>query len=126
MTNSALKNLRMKHSLEVHNKEETIKQETIEHIRKIPNYMLLKNDIELILYVCNIVENTAKSVDNKKPDKKELVMTIMTLAFSLQKAEQEVVEKAIDFLHNNKKIKKMSFMKQIGYAVADWAIRRVL
>lgn len=119
-------NTKMKHSLCVHNKYETIKHALINHIRTIPGYELLYNDPEMVLWVCNVVENSAEPVDKKKPDKKELVMTIMTLCFNLQKDKQEAVEKTIEFLWSNKKIKKMSIVKKAGNYIYDWLQRKIL
>lgn len=123
---TAINNIKMKHSLARHNKAETIKHALVEHIRKIPGYELLANDPELILWVCNVVENTAEKIDDKKLDKKDMVMTIMTLAFNMQKDKQDAVDKTIEFLWSNKKIKKVSLIKKIGLGLYDWASRRLL
>lgn len=120
-------NVKMKHSLAIHNKEENIKHEIVKHIRDIPNYQLLVDDPELLLWICNVVENAyTEYVDKVKPDKKELVITIMTLAFSLPKPEQERLDKAIQFLWNNKKIKRTALIKKAGRCLYSWLERRIL
>lgn len=121
------KNVKMKHSLAIHNKEENIKHEIVKYIREIPNYLLLVDDPELLLWVCNVVENAyTEYVDKVKPDKKELVTTIMTLAFNLQKQEQDKLDKAIQFLWNNKKIKRTAIVKKVGRCFYSWLERRIL
>lgn len=124
---SALLNVKMKHSLATFNKEEVIKQKIIEHIRAIPNYEHLKFDPEAVLYVCNLVEESyTQYIDGKKPNKKNLVVTIMTLLYCMKPEEQKNVEQTIDFLWNNKKIKKVKMIKKIGGVLWDWAVRRIL
>ena len=127
MDEKILDQIEMKHSLALHNKEESIKQALIQKINKIPNNHLLKNDPELICWLCCAIENAYdKYIDNVKPDKKNIATTIMTLVFNLQKAEQDAVEKTIQFLWNNKKIKKIKLYKKVGLAIYDWACRRIL
>ena len=124
---NAILNVKMKHSLATFNKEEVIKHKIIEHIRAIPSYEHLKYDPECVLYVCNLVEEAYdKYIDGKKPDKKNLVVTIMTLIFCMRPEEQKNIEQTIDFLWNNKKIKKVKMIKKIGGVLWDWACRRIL
>lgn len=124
---SALLNVKMKHSLATFNKEEQIKQKIIEHIRSIPNYEHLKFDPECVLYVCNLVEEAySEYIDKIKPNKKDLVTNILTLVFCMKPEEQKNVEQTIQFLHNNKKIRKVKMIKKIGGVIWDWACRRIL
>lgn len=119
--------VQMKHSLALHEKEEAIKQALIQKINKIPNNHLLKHDPEIILWCCNILEEAYQVyIDGKKPDKKNIVTTIFTLVFNLTKPEQEAVEKTIQFLWNNKRIKRVKLHKKVLNTVWDWACRRIL
>lgn len=123
----AFKNVKMKHSLAIHNKEENIKHELVKYIREIPNYQLLQHDPELLLWICNMVENSyTEYVDKVKPDKKELVMTIMTLAFNLRNEDQDALDKSVQFLWNNRKIKRTALVKKVGRCLYGWLERRIL
>lgn len=62
---------------------------------------------EFLLLVCNLVEHMV----NKKKfkiDKKALVIDVLNAIFSLNPAEKTTAENNIEFLWNNKNIKKVS------------------
>jgi hypothetical protein len=65
----------------------------------------------LVLTVCNIVENYISNGNKKKIDKKQLVVDALNKVFSYSENEKMLVASLIDFLFNNGKIKKLSFLK---------------
>ena len=77
-----IKHLNLKHSA----KEVMMKNEVIDfivkEIQKIPGYGDLRNNLELIRYVCNIIENLIVN-NNEKIDKKESVVSIICQLFSI-------------------------------------------
>lgn len=96
-------------------KNEILKNEIIDFIsndlKKIPNYLNLKNDIEIIRHICNIIENL---IDNNKEkiDKKQLVIDVLCQTFSITKEdEKKALANQIQFLFDNKFIKKISTLK---------------
>lgn len=124
---SVLGLVKVKHSLATHEIENVIVQKIVTRIRAIPAFELLRQDPEIVLYACNLLENAyTKKVDGKKVDKKELIVRAMTLTFCLKPEEQPAVEKCIDFLWANKKIKRISLIKKIGHYTWDWCSRRLL
>jgi len=80
----------------------------LKDIQKIPNYYNLKNDIEILLHICNLVENLI-SKNKGAIDKKQLVIDIICQVFCISSdAEKDAVAKQIQFLYDNKLIKKIS------------------
>jgi len=91
-------------------KKDILKVEIIDFVvkdlQKIPNYQSLKNDIEILLHICNIVENLI-SKNKGKIDKKQLVVDIFNQVFFLNETEKLALEKQIQFLFDNKLITKI-------------------
>ena len=96
-----------KNTLATHIKQNKIIDEVTEIITKIPNFMNLKMDPEVTVYVCNIIENLIKKEDKKEISKLNLATTILIKAWNLEEHELDNVIKQIKFLDNNGAIKKI-------------------
>ena len=85
---------------------------------KIPEFIKLKVgnsiELELILLLCNIVENAISNGNKHKIDKKQLVCDVIQRLFNLNPVELKAVEAQIDYLHNNSMIKKISRIYKFG------------
>jgi len=100
-----------KHNLKKHNIIFGLIDKIAENIKKIPNYESIRVEIELVLTVANIVENYVSKGNKKNIDKKQLVIDALNKVFSYSDDEKKMVSSLIDFLFNNGKIKKLSFVK---------------
>jgi hypothetical protein len=80
-----------------------------------PKYKL---DNELLTYIVNIVEHFVLKSD--KIDKKQFVLDFMKDNFSATQEELEVIGKAIEYLHSNKQIKKVSYYKLFKTFLKEW------
>jgi hypothetical protein len=118
--------LSLKNSLKVHNLFHDLLNKVSDIVLKLPNYRELKDDPEIVLLICNLVENfMTKNVS--KIDKKDLVICIYENVFGeLSNDEKTALEIHIQFLYNNKTIKRQKFYKIIGYIVYDYIKRRFL
>lgn len=106
-------------------KVDEIKREIIERIQKFPNYNAYKNDVEFLLLVCNMIEHLVFKKD--KIDKKQLLTEIYKQVFNnLSVDEQKALEQNIEFLWNNKKIKKVSYYKLFKTGLIEWCKKRFL
>ena len=98
----------------------------LKDIQKIPNYQSLKNEVEILLHICNLIENLI-SKNKQKIDKKKLVLDIMAQVFCCNSdSEREVLEKQIQFLYDNKLITKVTKFKQVAkkvFAVANFILK---
>ena len=102
--------------------ENTLIQSIVEKIKLIPQYDLLKNDIEICEHVCNLVENSITKNKNSKPiDKKQLVIKIMTQLFNLNlEADRIIVGQQIDYLINNNMIMKIPLAEKILKSIKNY------
>jgi len=73
----------------------------------------MRNNPELIKYICNLVENLIKK--KYKPEKKKIVLDIMKRIIPNFTANDEKnVSDIIEFLHGNGDIKKIRIIKYLG------------
>jgi len=95
----------------------------LKDIQKIPNSQSLKNDVEILLHICNLIENLI-SKNKQKINKKQLVIDIMTQVFYLNSDdEKNALEKQIQFLYDNKLIIKVTTLNQIlkkAFSIANF------
>lgn len=88
----------------------TIKKVKINVQNEIENHQALKNDIELTRYIANGVENEIP-YKSKNINKKNIVMEVHKQLFpDITEDELKGVESSIEFLLNNKMIKKTSWL----------------
>ena len=100
-----------KHALYDDIKKNVIIQKIIAEIQKIPDYSKYRVDLELITFIINQVENM---VTKKKQGvlKKDIVLTVFQKLFNTTPQEIKLLSDSIDFLANNKRIKKLSIYKK--------------
>jgi len=74
----------------------------------------LKQNPELIKYICNLVENAISK--KYEPDKKKIVLEILSrLVPNVNDADRKNVGDIIEFLHGNGDIKKIRLLKILGH-----------
>jgi hypothetical protein len=98
----------------------------LKDIQKIPNSQSLKNDVEILLHICNLIENLI-SKNKQKINKKQLVIDIMTQVFYLNSDdEKNALEKQIQFLYDNKLIIKVTTLNQVlkkAFSIANFIFK---
>lgn len=99
-------------------------------VKAIPNYLDLKLDNDLILYVCNIVENSDISkkskIKKKKIDKKEFVITILTRIFGYLDSDKKQVDRIIEHMYIKGDIKKIPILKKCKSLMFEWVKKKLL
>ena len=120
--NIPLPDIQMKHSFQAFAVENSLIKTIVDNIKLIPLYEQLKNDIEITEHVCNLVENIIVNNKSSKPiDKKQLVIKIMAQLFNLNSdADRKIIDQQIDYLINNKMIKKISLGSKILKSVKSY------
>lgn len=98
----------------------------IQKVQNINNFTELKNDLELLLYVCTIIENEIKQNKTKSISKKDIVIDILNQLFNISDDEKELFGKHIEFLHSNNLIKKVTDYEKIGRSVFNWVNKKLL
>ena len=110
----SLPDIHFKNNLKKHNVVFSLIEKIAEKIKLIPQYEKLRVEIELVKTVCNIVENMVvkKNKKQKQPiNKKELVVDALSLVFSYNEQEKQLIYSLIDYLFNNEQIKRLGYYK---------------
>lgn len=92
-------------------------------IGSLPPNVSYKNNNELILYVCKLVENIVCKKDNI--NKKDLVINILRPLLALTEPEAKLTGDIIEFLHSNGMIHKIKQVKKIKSSVVSWFKKKV-
>ena len=85
----------------------------VEKILEIKDYPSLKFENELLIFVCNCIEN-ALHTKKKKIDKKKLCLEIYDKVFTLNDKDREQISNSIDFLCDNLMIDIIPVYKKYG------------
>lgn len=123
-----LSDLKFKNSLKSYVIYNTLVQDINNIIReKIPNFDKLgKANNELILLICNVVENKITNNKKKKIDKKNLVIDVIHNLFCLSVDDRKNIGEIIQFLYDNNKIKKEKISKFVRKSLYNWIKKKVL
>ena len=114
-----------KHTLASHIEQNKIIDEITQIISQIPNFINLKMDPEVTVYVCNVIEQKIKGEHKKNVSKLNLATLILTKVWNLEENELDAVIKQIQFLNNNGGIKKVSKSKKYGKYLKQWIIKKL-
>lgn len=121
-----MEHFKFKKKLKTLNKIGNLTKLLVEKIHDMPRFNEeLRNDIELILYICNIIENEFTQTPSKTIDKKQIVIDILDKIFTLRAEEKTQLEKHIDFLHSNGQIKKVNYYEKI-LRFGGWCLSSIL
>ena len=119
-----------KNSLETHNNVETLVIDLTTKIRKIPNVLNLKLDIELTCYICNVIENEvgANNKTNKKIDKLDVFVRIVNEVFNgtITEEEKKILIGQVEYLLTNKKIKMLDPFIIWSGKVYNWIKSKII
>jgi hypothetical protein len=113
-----------KHSLRRSQKELKLIKALVMEFQKFENKMLLNKDIETLRFICSHLENTVNKSD--KIDKKQVVISVYKQVFGETDTDEDFIERSIEFLFDNNKIKKLSKLKKYIYPVGSFLLKRVL
>ena len=95
----------------------TVKQ-IVEEIQKIPKYNELKGNPEIVLMVCNCVENIIT--------KKDIVIEVIKTVFNLNDVEIKSLAATIECFWSNGMIVKMKDVEKVGKIIGGWFCRKFL
>jgi len=110
--------IQLKGNLKKHMHYYSLLNQICDLILKIPEIQKMKIhnsntiELELVLIVCNLIEN-AISPNNKKKlniDKQQLCVDIFIKIFNLTPLDIITLQNQIQYLYNNKMIKRISFL----------------
>jgi hypothetical protein len=113
--------IKLKNTLKSHYHYESVLKIISEKLVKIPELKTnFRLDPQLTLIVCNLLEYMIKDNKKLKINKKNLATRILTDIFELTIEEVEQVGSQIEFLHDNKQIKRANAVIEFGRTVLDF------
>src|ERR1700722_16808893 len=96
-------------------------------IKEIPQFERLGKSIDLVLLICNQIENLIK--DNKIKGDKNYKLDIAIKVFEklgFSKAEDVAfVTSSVNFLHSNKRIKEVKLVKKVYSFVSQLFVKKL-
>ena len=102
-------------SFKTHINKTELETELINYVKNIKDYLVLKTDLELLIYICTKIENSQKT--GVKYDKKDSVMKIYGTLFPLTADELKFIDTTINLLCKKGLIKKYSKYFSIGKSI---------
>ena len=116
--------INLKHSLLQESLINKIKNIVKEKIGDI-NLAKFRMDPQLTLLVCELIINLGDELGlTKDVNKNDLSLEILSSLYSLNPQEQQQIKQQIDFLSNNKQIKKVKLSKKIWASVCAWVLKK--
>jgi hypothetical protein len=111
-----LPNVKLKNSLENFVSQNTLVKQIVDFVKlNFENYDSLKYDLEFLEYILTLIKNVIKTKKQKNEiDKKEIIIKIFqTLYGRLEDNDKKALTNHVDYLINNKIIKKLKYYKKI-------------
>lgn len=96
----------LKNSLKQSVKFQSISDAIVERLKQVPDLEAQKLSLELISFICNLIEYYSKH--KYKINKENLLLFTLKRVVSLSEEEERVIKDAITYLHTNKLIKSVS------------------
>ena len=102
----------------------TVKQIVEEIQKKIPKYNDLRNNPEIVLMICNCIENIITKKDGC--NKKDIVIEVIKTVFNLNDVEIKSLAATIECFWSNGMIVKMKSVEKVGKIIGGWFCRKFL
>jgi hypothetical protein len=107
-------------------KKAEIINKIIKRVQDFPDFRNFKDDMETLLFVCMLVEHLViNKKDKEKIDKKELVIEVYEKCFGANQINKESIGRNVQFLFDNKRIKKISIVRIICGSLNEWFNRKI-
>jgi hypothetical protein len=103
-------------------KRAEIVNKIFDRLAKLPEIKSFKEDLEFLNFCCQIVEHSFEK-KKYKFDKKQIVIDVFIKLFGT--VNKELIEKNIQYLYDNKKIKKLGCISIWFGCLSEWWMRKV-
>ena len=121
----SMKKIVLKNTLKNHYSINALIELIVKQVKDIPDFEKLKQDIELILLVCSMIETISTDSDIKI-DKLEAIVGIYKQLFEMTTDDQLMLINIVNFLHQNKSfVYKKGVLFVVGKAVS-WLTRQAV
>ena len=105
-------------TLKNHIIENKIIEIIVEKVRNIPQYDKLQRNMDLVLFICDIIENlvfenNVKSKYKPKGYKLQIAQTAFDRLSWTKPEDKDFLNNAVSFLHSSGRIRKISLFKRL-------------
>lgn len=112
-------------NLKVHMKKCKAVDEVIQIIKGVPKLSQVRNDPELLKWLLEYVEDTLSTKVKSKLKVEDLIFEALCEVFpAMNENEKDVIKKSIEFLVNNKQIKKNGFVRKGFFKVLGYLFKK--
>ena len=102
-----------------------VKEIILKRLQEFPNVDKYKFNNEFLSLACSLIEHLVKKDD--KISKKELLLSIYDILFpGISLEEKQQISSNVEFLLDNKQIKKVGKYKLFKVGVQEWITRKFL
>lgn len=118
MEASILEFIKITPNLKNHIVENKIVEIIVEKVRAIPQFEKLQRNMDLVLFVCDVIENLChenniKSKHQPKGFKLQMAQTVFERLNWTKADDKDFLNNAVSFLHSSGRIKKVPFLKRL-------------
>jgi hypothetical protein len=127
--NNQLPKIKLKNTLKAHVIEQNLFNLITYELKGIPNISEIQHNIELVEYVCNLIENSVKKNNRKsksRVDKKKVVIRIFQTFFGLDDRQVEILDGQIDYLYQNGQIARLLLSQRLYAIVKNFFLTKIL
>ena len=124
-TNPNIQLVKLKRNVLKHNSKFQLVHDVVEVVNGIQQVDNLKRDPELLLFVCNLIENGEVPKDI---DRQELIIEVYKMLFPELNNDVDIAQliSMIEFLKSNKKVKKISTIVSSATKFFGWVAKKIL
>jgi hypothetical protein len=101
MEQPTLPPIRLKKTARSFASERMVARLIVEEVKKIPGYVELKNDMELLAYIVSTATASIRKSKSRPVDPKAVALSIMKELFSLNSVEESDVAARISYIQQN-------------------------
>lgn len=114
--------IKTRNSLSVASHKSTLCNAIVTRVQEIDKFNTLLHDNELLIFICNCVEN---ALETKKIDKKQLVLEIYGKLFDMTDDDKAIIAKSIDFLCDNRLIDKVPVIQKYTSIMSNYLKKKL-
>ena len=113
-----LDNVEISPALHSHIVVNKIVEEIVKKVQQMPHYENLARNIDLVLYICNLIEELVYSNNVKNQEKgfkRDLALRIFELIKFNKQEDRDFLLNSIEFLWTSGRIRKIKAIKRFGH-----------
>ena len=116
LNTKSVKKIVLKNTLKTHYSIAALIELIVKQVKEIPDYLKLKQDIELTLIICRMIE-TICADSEVSIDKLEAIRGVYSQVFEMTTDDHLLLINIVNFLHQNK-----AFVYKTGAFAARWKV----